>query len=253
MTQLRDIVQFLDQTLDYTGFDDNSLNGLQVESGANIIKKVAFAVDAGLSVMKQAVDRQCQLLLVHHGIFWGQSERIEGNLALKIQCLVQGGCSLYTSHLPLDGHPSLGNNAQIVKHLGAELGQAFCKSGNKTIGYFGLYSEPLDVDEFEKRLESITDHSRFLGLKYGKKQIRDFAVVSGGGSFALSEASILGADAFITGEPKHSIFHQTKELKTNAFFAGHYATETFGVRAAAELLKDRFGVEIEFIDEPSLI
>jgi dinuclear metal center YbgI/SA1388 family protein len=253
MTQLRDIVQFLDQTLDYTGFDDSSLNGLQVESSNNTILKVGYSVDAGLSVLKQAAHRKCQLLLTHHGLFWGQAERLNGLAGEKIRTLIESGCSLYTSHLPLDAHPSLGNNAQIVKLLGAELGQPFCKSGNKTIGYFGLYPHALKTDEFENRLIKLTGQHRFLGLKFGKSEIKDFAVVSGGGSFAISEASILGADAFITGEPKQSVFHIAKELSMNAFFAGHYATETFGVKAVAELLKDRFSIEVEFIDEPTSI
>ncbi len=253
MTQLKDIVQFLDQTLDSTGFDDGSLNGLQVESGQNEISRVGYAVDAAQSVFDEAIAKGCQLLIVHHGLFWGYCERINGILGRKIRTLIEGGCSLYASHLPLDGHPELGNNAQLIKLLGAEKSQEFCHSGRRTIGWLGSYANPIDLNDFETKLQSITEKQRFLGLKFGPANVKNIAVVSGGAAFAIKEAKEKGADTFITGEPKQNVFHEAKELGMNAFFAGHYATETFGVAATARLLQETFGINIEFIDQPTLI
>ena len=253
MTQLKEIVQYLDQTIDSKGFDDNSLNGLQIESGQNEILRVAYAVDAGLSVLDEAISRKCQLLIVHHGIFWGSCQKIEGILGKKIRTLIEGGCSLYVSHLPLDWHPELGNNACIIKKLDAQIEKGFCYSGSKPIGYIANLKSALDIQEFELKLKAFTEKERFLSLKFGSNKVSKLAVISGGGSFAIEEAHALGADCFITGEPKHSNFHLVKELGINAFFAGHYATETFGVEAVANELKKKFGLEIEFIDQPSLI
>lgn len=253
MAHLATLVQFLDETLKPTGFDDSSQNGLQVESSCLNIDKIGLAVDSGLSVLEQAVKSNCQLLLVHHGLFWGNVPSLSGTMGKKIRALIEGGCSLYASHLALDAHPLLGNNAEILRLLGAKIEKSFCRSGQHDIGYIGRLENGLSVDDFELKIKKTIGDERFLGLKFGKSKVNTVAVVSGGASFAVHEAHALGVDAFISGEPKQNIFHETKELEINAFFPGHYASEVFGVQAVGRLLNSKFGVSIEFIDQPTSI
>ncbi|MEI7441828.1 MAG: Nif3-like dinuclear metal center hexameric protein, partial [bacterium] len=144
MTYLSTLVQFLDQNLASSGYDDSSQNGLQVEASRQDIVKIGLAVDSGLSVLEKAVSAGCQMLIVHHGLFWKNSPNLSGVMGKKVRTLIEGNCSLYASHLPLDGHPELGNNAEIVRLLGAKLSTPFCYSGQKTIGYVGEFSEPIN-------------------------------------------------------------------------------------------------------------
>lgn len=251
MTHLSNLVQFLDQTLGTEGFDDSCQNGLQVEASAQEVVKIGLAVDSGLSVFEQAVASKCQLLIVHHGLFWGSPTNISGLMGRKVRTLIEGGCSLYASHLPLDAHPEFGNNAEIIRLLGAKLGQSFFKSGQHGIGFIGVLPEAIKVEKFEHKVKELTNESRFLGLKFGTSEVKTVAVISGGAASAISEAKSLAVDAFITGEPKQNIFHEVKELQMNAFFAGHYQTEVFGVQAVGRLLQMKYGVETEFLDQPT--
>lgn len=253
MTHLSTLVQFLDNILISEGFDDSSQNGLQVESSSQDVFKIGLAVDSGLSILEKAVNAGCQMLIVHHGLFWGNSPNLSGLMGKKVRTLIEGGCSLYASHLPLDGHLEIGNNSEILRLLDAKLSATFCRCGIKDIGVVGEFEEALKVEDFESKLIHLTTSNRFLALKYGTTMIKRFGIVSGGASYVIHEAKKLGLDAFITGEPKHNVYHEAKELKMNAFFAGHYATETFGVKAVGRLLENQYGVTTEFIDEPSSI
>lgn len=250
MAYLSEIVQFLDSELSSNGYDDGSQNGLQVESSATSVSKVALAVDAGLSILQKAVSAGCQLLITHHGLLWRNSPQLNGVFGTKIRTLIEGGCSLYTSHLPLDGHVRLGNNAQILTRLGFDIAEGLCRSGEKTIGFVG-HSSPISRSELVERLRSICPHPPFLGLEFGSSTIKSLGVVSGGAAFAVFDAHALNCDAFITGEPKQSVYHDVKELGMNCYFAGHYQTEVFGVQAVGQELSSRFGVETVFIDEPT--
>lgn len=251
MAYLSHLVQFLDQTLPWEGFDDSSQNGLQIESSAQAVTKVALAVDSGLSVLEKAIGLKCQLLIVHHGLFWGHTSNLNGILGKKVRTLIEGGCSLYASHLPLDAHPSLGNNAQLLRLLGAELDRSFCKCGSRDISFLGKFKSPVSRSDLEQRLKGATTERRFLSLPFGPTTVDSLAVVTGGGSSAMAEAHRCGTRTFITGEPKQSVYHEAKELEMNALFGGHYATETFGVKAVGQELIKKFSVEIEFLDEPT--
>lgn len=251
MEKLSEIVSYLDRVLNTEDFEDDSQNGLQVESDNKRISRVGLAVDSGLSVIEEAVKSKVQLLIVHHGIFWNTPVNLNGILGKKISLLMKNGCSLYTSHLPLDGHLSLGNAAVIARRLKLKNIQPFCKYGKNFIGVKAQCSAGFPLRHFEEQAKLFPAAGNVVVLPFGKKDIRNIGIVTGSGSFALSACASDELDLLISGEPKQSAYHTAKELKMNAIFAGHYATETFGVRAVGEHLQKRFNLKTIFIDQPT--
>jgi dinuclear metal center YbgI/SA1388 family protein len=247
-----EITTFLDAKLRLVDYKDHSLNGVQVEAdhgNSATVTLVAGAVDAALSTIDAAAERGAQLLVVHHGLFWGRCEPISGVLGRRIQSLIRSGCSLYAAHLPLDGDLELGNAALLARYL--ELNQitpAFLEGG-QTIGVVAAPKKPLPRQTLVASLERLRTGHPALCLPFGSDQIKKIGIVTGSGSSFIMEALRLGCDTFISGEPKQSVYHEAKDLGINAIFAGHYATETFGVRAVLKSLEQKFGVATEFIAE----
>jgi dinuclear metal center YbgI/SA1388 family protein len=249
---LQSLVTSLDQVLDTRGFQDTSLNGLQVDGGRAQVATVAVAVDSGLSVLRAATEKGADLLIVHHGLFWGQAQPLTGVFGEKIRQLLTKGCSLYASHLPLDGHSELGNAVQLGQSIGLTGIEPFGLYGQRTIGCRGQFSEPAAIETIADRMKEFPGAlTQPLVIPAGKTTIRSVAVVTGSGCSLIDQAAAAGVDLFLSGEPKHGAYHDLKEAKLSAVFAGHYCTETFGVRALATFLKERFRVETIFIDEPS--
>lgn len=244
------IVTYLDELLRPALYTDASKNGLQVDAGRSEVTRVAVAVDSGLSVVEEAVDKSADLLIVHHGLFWGSESTLTGAFGAKIRLLVQGGCSLYASHLPLDGNPEVGNAFELGRFLGVSDLAGFCHYGGMTIGARGALHSAT-VDSVAKACASMLGAGSPLILPFGRKQIDTVAIVTGSGSSALEDCSREGIDLLISGEPKQAAFHTCKELGLNAIFAGHYATETFGVRALLSRIQAAFSVEGIFIDQPT--
>ncbi len=262
MATLGEICLFLDKTLETDRYEDSSLNGLQVaayspsdtatpEGFGTTISKVAYSVDAGLSVIERAVQAKADLLIVHHGLFWGGCPPITGKMGKKISLLIRNNCSLYCSHLPLDGHAVLGNAAVIAEKLELTNRAPFCAHRDMYIGMQGELSTSESLQEFQNRVENCIGSPVQLTLPFGKNSVRKVGIVTGSGSFAIDVASRNELDVLLTGESTQAAFHSAKEWRMNAVFAGHYATETFGVAAASELLRETFGVTVEFIDEPT--
>jgi len=251
MASLTGMTEFLDQWLNTAAFNDSSRNGLQVDSGAPEVSRVAVAVDSGLSVIEAAIEQQAQLLIVHHGLLWGAEHPVTGNFGKKVRALINGGCSLYASHLPLDAHPEVGNNVELARLVGLNYLEPYMPYKGGLLGIRGSTLSPRSLDWFANELASIPGASPCLTLPFGPAAISTVGVVTGSGLLALEESARLGLDLFITGEPKQSAYHDAKELGINVLFAGHYATETFGVRAVGERLKEVFGIETLFIDEPT--
>lgn len=250
MTQLHSIVSYLNALLpDHPG--DIARNGLQVESSNENIERVVFAVDAGLSTIEGAIRKEADLMIVHHGLFWGQSAPITGVFAKKVEALLKGGCSLYASHLPLDASAEVGNNYEIARALGLEnLGHAIELAG-EPIGCSGEFTHPKSREEIIEWCESVSGATPTLSFPFGSDKIRRVIVVSGSGSSALEEAKKSGADLLLSGEPKHEAYHLCRELQMNAIFFGHYGSETFGVKALQARLEKDFGVSTDFVDEPT--
>jgi dinuclear metal center YbgI/SA1388 family protein len=246
------IVSFLDKTLRTSEISDRSVNGLQVE-GVPEITKIGLAVDASLETYKLARQEGCQMVIAHHGIIWEGIKSITGPTYKQIEFLIKNGINLYASHLPLDLHPTLGNNALIAKDLGL-----------KNLQPFGIYKNGMHLSvegELPKAatLKSMSEliKNNFGGpvatLPFGPQKIKSVAIISGGGSFALAEAIQKKIDLFVTGESSHENHHAALEGGINVIYAGHYHTEKPGVQAVGKVLEKKFGVETVFLDLPTRV
>lgn len=222
---------------------DNSLNGLQVE-GCDNVSKVGAAVDASLATFQKAAKERVDFLIVHHGLFWGDVFPITGHHKKRLGALLQNEMSLYCSHLPLDTHPEVGNNAQLAKLLKLYELKPFAA------GFIGMLEAPASLNDLVKKMEVITG-SKPLVHPNGPGTVMHVAVVSGAGAELASEAQRQGADVLITGEPKYAVYHQALEQEMNLIYAGHYLTETLGVKALAETIERQFGLPWIFLDHPT--
>lgn len=250
---LNTVVDFLDTELKTSEFRDAAHNGLQIESSTSEISSIAFSVDAGYSVMEEAIGRGSQLLVVHHGVLWGKAEPIVGPLARKLSLCLKSGLSLYAAHLPLDGHAVHGNAALVAREQLAaeELEPAFEYQGS-LIGVTARLKSPTDLEQVVEMLTKCPGGLKQpLVLPFGKASISRVGIVTGSGTFCIADASRMGLDLFVTGEPKQEAYHLAKEYGMSVVCMGHYASETFGVRALQRILEARFGVKTEWIDEPT--
>ena len=248
MEKLNNLVNFLNEYLKINEFKDDSWNGLQVECSKEI-KKVAFSVSAGLDVFKKAKDLNADLLIVHHGIFWKEANpSLKGWVGDRASFLVKNNISFYAVHLPLDAHPELGNNAQLLKILNAEIKEPIGSYSGQMIGFIGECA-PVKIDVIVDKLEKEIG-AKCQILKHGKEEITKIAIISGGAPMNVFDAIDKGVDLFITGDAA-DVVEIVKDAKINVIFAGHYATETTGVKALLEVIKNKFNVEVFFIDSPT--
>jgi dinuclear metal center YbgI/SA1388 family protein len=243
------LVRYLDGYLKIASIPDSSLNGLQVEGRARI-RRAAFAVDASLETIRAAARAGAGILIVHHGLFWGRGERITGVMRKRIGALVESDLSLYAAHLPLDCHEEVGNNVEIARLLGLELGEKFADYHGVLIGFTARAKTPVARGALVRTVEK-TLRCRVERLDFGPARIRRVGIVSGGAAEYAAEAKTLGCDAFITGETSHSAYHSAKEARINVIYAGHYASETVGVKALARHLRRKFGIDCRFIPAPT--
>lgn len=246
MATLQAIAQFLDEILEHRVTKDSALNGIQVDACTDV-RKVGFAVDAALETFEKAKHAGCDLLIVHHGIIWGDHPyALTGLIRDRVKFLFRHNLSLYASHLPLDLHPVYGNNAQLARLLELKDLHLFGEYKGQELGFLGTLEAEMPLPLFCKKLEILLSTKCNL-LTFGKPTVKHVAVISGAGASTLPEAITRGADALLVGEFSHSHYHLAQEGKINLVAAGHYATETLGVMALMPLLKDHFGVETVFI------
>lgn len=244
--KLGELVDHLDELLkpeDFAG--DESANGLQVE-GRERVEKVALAVDACGYVFKEAAKQGADMLIVHHGLIWGGIKSIRGTLRARLKLLLDAELSLYACHLPLDAHPELGNNAQLMQVLGIQRKGEFGEYHGRRIGYWGELPQRMSVGSFASLVEErLGVRCRSIDFRGDVKRV---GVVSGGGWSAIFDAERIKVDTLLTGEPSHSAYSLAEELGVNLVFAGHYATEKLGVLAVGEHLREKFGLEVVFIE-----
>jgi dinuclear metal center YbgI/SA1388 family protein len=253
-TELRDLCDRLDdrlRTVDFADLDA-SANGLQVGRADRSIEHVAFAVDGVRATIDAAADADADLLVTHHGIVWGGLDRVTGGTYDRITPLVENDLALYVSHLPLDGHPDLGNAAGVADLLDLEDREPFGEIGPETIGQRGRTTDPVTIEELRNRLgtELDTGDGRVRAFDFGPDEIEDIAIVTGSGADFLGEAREADVDALVTGEAKGKLYHEAREAGVNVVLGGHYATETFGVRALQDLVAE-WGLETTFVDHPT--
>ncbi len=244
---LKTIVSFLDRELNIKAFADDSHNGLQVENSGKIIR-VVTGVDASLAFFEEAAQRKAQMVICHHGLSWGDSlKRISRLNYRRLKFLLDHDLALYACHLPLDAHPRLGNNAQIARALGLRRLKPFGLYHGIPIGFSGSLSKAMPYTTFKAHAHRVFGNT--VGtMDFGKRRVRTVAIVSGGAAEMIDEAGQKGIDVYLSGEPQLMAYHLAQEYGINAIFAGHYATEVFGVQALARLLSSRFGLKTEFID-----
>jgi dinuclear metal center YbgI/SA1388 family protein len=245
-----ELTQYLDNYLNIKQIIDSSKNGLQVE-GPEEIKRIAFAVDSSLAGFRLAVERGAGLLIVHHGLFWGNEQVLTGRRFQRIKTLIEGRVGLYAAHLPLDVHDEVGNNIELARILSLEVTGRFGDYHGVPIGIAcNPRSGSIDRDAFVD-LANARLHVRCVVQDYGPSEIRTIGVCSGAAADMIDQAASGGFDLFFTGETNHTYAHAAEEHGINAVYAGHYATETVGLKALAGHLASTFGVETVFIDLPT--
>ena len=250
MAKLKDIVKFLDNYLKIDEIKDSSWNGLQIE-GKPVVNKVIFAENAGLDTFRKSIKEGADLIVVHHGHFWKTGNPVfVGYKKERITLLYNNSISLYAAHLPLDRHKEVGNNAQLLKLVGAKIKAGFAMEEGKNIGWIGEFEKPIAVREIEKKLNSELN-TKCRSLLFGRKEIKTMAVCSGGGGYAtFYEALNKGVDLYLTGDAIE-VYTSAKDAQFNVIFAGHYATETLGVKALMPILRKKFKVKTVFVDDPT--
>jgi len=241
------LVTYLDDYLGCRGTTDYSDNGLQVE-GSDDVTRLAFAVDACQETIAGAVAAGAQMLIVHHGLFWGKVLRVVGPHRRRVQALLDGDCSLYAAHLPLDRHPEVGNNAQLARLLGLTvvggLGEAF----GLPVGVIATATTTRTA--LVARLAASLGVTPLV-LPAGPEHVQRVGIISGGAARDIANAAAAGCDTYITGETSHSSYHDAAEYAINVIYAGHYATETVGLKALATHLDVQFALPSMFIDRPT--
>jgi dinuclear metal center YbgI/SA1388 family protein len=248
MAQIDQLIGALDELLQPAAFQDLGPNGLQVP-GAREVTHVITGVSAQRELSERAAERRAQLVLVHHGLFWDfQPTGLTPLLAERLRPLFKHDINLAAYHLPLDAHATLGNNALLARALGCETHEPFGIYRGTAIGRAGRFrGDGLSAEELRARVREATEREPLL-LGAGPARIRTIGIVSGSAADTMHEAAAQGLDAFLTGEPREHIFAEACELGIHFVAAGHYATETFGVRALGDLLAERFGIEHTFVD-----
>lgn len=251
MTKLDNLIKYIENLISPKNFKDSSLNGLQIEGKKNI-KKIAASVDSGISVINEAVEKNIDFLLVHHGIFWGMPLAISGSHKILIKKILDASLNLYAQHLPIDAHSEFGNNALLAKKLGLELERKAINYGGQEIAYICKNPKKLSFQSICKELELLVGADKnFKRLAFGTDVPESILIITGSGADAIYEFSELNFDTIITGEPKQFTYHFAKDNNLNAAFAGHYATETLGVDELGKHLAEKFKLEYTFINQPT--
>lgn len=252
MADRDEMLRYLDELLQPQAFADHCPNGLQVPGGT-VVDKIVTGVSATRALFEAAVARDAGMVIAHHGIFWdGAPAALTPSQALRLKLLLSADINLAAYHLPLDAHPEVGNNALLCAALGLERAEPFGVHRGTAIGWIGNANPAIDADDLTRRIMGATGREP-LFFAHGPEHIARVAIVSGAAAGDLAQAVSAGADAFITGEPAERVMADSAEAGIHFAAAGHYATETFGVRRLGELLAERFGVEHEFVDLPNPI
>ena len=246
-----DILQlshYLDNLLDIPSINDapNALNGLQVQN-AGEIKKIGLAVDLCQATIDLAIEKKCQMLFVHHGIFWGGLQQVRGPFYKKISSMMRANLGLYSAHIPLDLHPVLGNNRALADLIELQNLEPFGEYGGIKIGLKGTINKKPAETLVQDLAEKLGSPVKVIGTG----DIQSIGLVTGGAADIIQQASSEGLDAYITGEGANHHYHDAIEGKCILIFAGHYATETGGVKSVGRHLEQKFQIITEFLDYPT--
>jgi len=250
VAELKDVAEYLDSALHIDEVEDypGAYNGLQVECRSPI-ERVCVATDACLETIERTAKAGANFLFVHHGLFWSDPLPLTGRVYRRVRALVDADIALYSAHLPLDVHPMFGNNAILGRALDLHIEGRF--GTWKDVDGMGVWAVvDRSLNDFVDRVERVCE-AKARVLRGGPPHVRRVAIVTGGGSSFIQQAHDDGFDTLLTGEGSHHTYHDAMEYGVNVIYAGHYATETFGVKAIGKALNDRFGIEWSFIDHPT--
>lgn len=241
---LADLVAYCDKRTRRSAFKDapGAFNGLQLANDGRVTK-IGAAVDAGVVPFQKAVAAGIDFLIVHHGMYWDMPRPLTGAAYERVSTLIHGNCALYSNHLPLDGHPQLGNNAILARELGLKPTRPFLVRDGEAIGC--IAEKKIARATIRKKLESL--YPRVIAIEYGAETPGAVAFCSGSGYSAMAELGPAGVDTLVTGELREDCFNRAQEEKLNLYLCGHYATEVHGVKALAAELAKKFRLPWEFI------
>lgn len=243
-----ELIAYLDALMEPSAFKDFGPNGLQVP-GRERVSTVVTGVSAHGALIERALDLDADLLLVHHGLLWDfQSRRVSRRMARRLKLVLAADLNVAMYHLPLDAHPTLGNNALIADALGAgPEREAFGPRRGRPLGLVARLAEPASIEWLTARVSAVTDRAPLV-FPYGPERVERVAILSGDGPNQVSQAIEAGVDAYITGEAAEHVMAEAREGGVHFVAAGHHATERFGVRALGEHIAERFGVRQVFVD-----
>ncbi len=247
--ELQKFSKWLDDLLEPKSFRDYCVDGLCVEAGDKVTK-VVTGVSFRDRLIDAAINEGADCILVHHpNGFWNGESRVPvGRFGARLRRLFQHGISLYGYHLPLDGHPEIGNNVLIAEAMGAKVLQGFMVEGEKPVGVIAEFEQAISAENFLKRADAAFVHGVQHAFMEGSKTVRRLGICSGSGASGLEEALALGCDSFVTGEIKESVPIACEELGLNLISCGHHRTEIFGVRALAKKIRNDLGIPAKFVD-----
>jgi dinuclear metal center YbgI/SA1388 family protein len=249
MIALSELVPYLDDYLDIRRVPDwkDAHNGLQVD-GRDSVNRIAVAVDACLATISQTCAAGADLLIVHHGLFWGNTAPVTGAYYRRLATLIKNDVALYSCHTPLDAHAEVGNNHVLLRRLGLTAAGRFGEMESVPLGVWAETDE--SRGDFVARVAEVLGVTPLV-IAAGPERVARVGIITGGAGSWIDRAAAAGLDTFLTGEGAHHTYFEAEERGLNVLYAGHYATETLGVRALAEHLTHRFGVETMFLDHPT--
>jgi len=241
-----ELEKYINDLLVTSRYDDMCPNGMQVE-GRTRINKIVTGVSACVELFDEALERNADSILVHHGVIWNFERPLyKGGYKKRIKILLENDINLFAYHLPLDGDLTYGNNAVIAKLLGVENIQPFDEYKGAYIGWSGTFKNMAPDQLFKKVKQHINPEA--IIFPFGPKKINSIGIISGGAQKEIKEAVLQGLDCFLTGEVSEHIYHYAKEEGIHFIAAGHHATEVFGVQALGKHLQDNFGIDVEFLN-----
>jgi dinuclear metal center YbgI/SA1388 family protein len=249
MPTLSEIVEYANEYLRVREIADwpNALNGLQIENSGKVTK-IGAAVDVSTRVLTAAVKKDVDLLIVHHGLFWAGLQSVTGSMRRQLKIAFENDISLYSAHLPLDAHPKVGNNAQLAAALDLKSAKPFFEEKGALIGVRSKFSG--SRDDLTRKLRKVLKGS-VKAFNFGPKNLKNVGIITGGAGSEIYRVAAEKIDIFVTGEAPHWAAVAAEELGINLVLGGHYATETFGVKALAAHLTERFKLPWEFLSCPT--
>ena len=244
-----ELVAYLDEYLRIEEIRDYGPQGLQVE-GREEVNKIVGMVDAQMPCVVEALEHNADLLLVHHGIFWGNAQPLRGSLGNLVRAMIATDLNLYAAHLALDAHPEVGNNAELARRLGLEVIERWGKANGIDIAVLAVATDGVKFDYLVTRYEQLVGKVQLV-QPCGPRIVHRVGIMSGSGAKHIEEAAALGCDLYITGETSHAHYYAAQNTNINVIYGGHYCTETVGVQALGRHLQDQFDLDFEFVDLPT--